>query len=101
MMSEDDLIKRINESMAKSVKDICQDEIDYDNKIDAMEDVVDEVNHYLTQYFLNELITHPLDIRVSLAAQSVMLLKSISESYFKMIRQLIEKRKGEDDGKQD
>lgn len=101
MMSEDDLIKRINESMAKSLKDICKDETDYDNKIDAMEDVVDEVNHYLTQYFLNELITHPLDIRVSLAAQSVMLLKSISESYFKMIRQLIEKREGEDDGKQD
>ena len=87
--------------MVKNLKDICKDETDYDNKIDAMEDVVDEVNHYLTQYFLNELITHPLDIRVSLAAQSVMLLKSISESYFKMIRQLIEKREGEDDGKQD
>ena len=87
--------------MAKNLKDICKDETDYTNKIDAMEDVVDEVSHYLTQYFLNELITHPLDIRISLAAQSVMLLKSISESYFKMIRQLIEKREGEDDGKQD
>lgn len=101
MMSEDDLIKKINESMANEFKDIKEDDGNYENKLDAMEDVVDEVNHYLTQYFLTEMITRPLDIRVTLAAQSTMLLKSISESYFKMIRKIIKNGDNEDDGKQD
>ena len=102
MMSEDDLIKRINETM--KAEDFDKKELDIDTKVlseklDGMESTVKEVGDFLSQYFIHEMMAKPFEIKTMLAGQSAMLLKTIAESYFKMVRKIIEEKDGLEDGK--